>query len=147
MRVLRFTVPAGTVAAVASLIAYGLAFYGDDLTLRESRTAATLVLSAVGLWVLVCLARPFNWWRTLLVAVDGRLDRGDPARAGAADFYELNVPATEVVAEMIVISRARRSRRSKRCGAHPAEHRASQPGVRGGGRGRRSDASLSTARC
>ena len=39
-----------------------------DLSLREARTSATLVLSAVGLWVLVCLARPFNWWRTLLVA-------------------------------------------------------------------------------
>ena len=34
----------------------------------EARTTATLVLIAVGLWVLVIQARPFNWWKTLLVA-------------------------------------------------------------------------------
>ena len=48
------------------------------------RTSATLVLVAVGLWVLVILARPFNWWKTLLVGVDGRLRRGDPAHRAAA---------------------------------------------------------------
>src|SRR5262249_7360639 len=66
-RVLRFTVPAALVAAAASLAAFGIAFYGADLPLKQARTGATLVLVAVGLWVLVCLARPFNWWRTLLV--------------------------------------------------------------------------------
>ncbi|GMU78392.1 MAG: magnesium-transporting ATPase [Acidimicrobiia bacterium] len=103
-RVLRFTVPAGAVAAAASLAAFGLAYYGDDLPLREARTSATLVLVAVGLWVLVCLARPFNWWRTLLVA----------AMAGSVavimivpwlrDFYALRFPDTTAIAEMLVVS-------------------------------------------
>jgi len=102
-RVLRFTVPAGAVAAAASLTAFGLAFYVEDLALRQARTSATLVLVAVGLWVLVCLARPFNWWRTLLVA----------AMAGSVvvimvvpwlrDFYALRFPDAVVIAEMVVI--------------------------------------------
>jgi len=102
-RVLRFTVPAGIVASIASLTAYGVAFYMADLSLRQSRTSATLVLSAVGLWVLVCLARPFNWWRTVLVA----------AMVGSIviilfvpalrNFYALQVPDADVVAEMVAI--------------------------------------------
>ncbi len=62
------------------------------------------MLVAVGLWVLVCLARPFNWWRTLLVA----------AMAGSVaiimivpwlrDFYALRFPDTTAIAEMLVIS-------------------------------------------
>jgi cation-transporting ATPase E len=103
-RVLRFTIPAGIVAAVASLTAYGIAFYGNDLTLRESRTAATLVLSVVGLWVLVCLARPFNWWRTLLVAamvVSIGVILLVPA---LRNFYALSVPDSTVMAEMTVIA-------------------------------------------
>src|SRR5207344_2323715 len=68
VRVLRFTIPAGTVAAAAALIAYGIARYGHDLSTREVRTTSALVLIAVALWVLVLQARPFNWWKTLLVA-------------------------------------------------------------------------------
>jgi cation-transporting ATPase E len=61
------------------------------------------VLAAVGLWILVLLARPFNWWKTLLVA----------SMAGAIvliliieplrDFYALQLPPARVlgVAAMI----------------------------------------------
>jgi cation-transporting ATPase E len=102
-RVLRFTVPAGAVAAVAALTAFGWAYYVEDLVLREARTCSTLALCAVGLWVLVCLARPFNWWRTVLVA----------AMVGAVvlivvvpplrDFYALRIPSGVVLAEMIAV--------------------------------------------
>ena len=47
---------------------YGIARYGHDLPTREVRTTSALVLIAVALWVLVLQARPFNWWKTLLVA-------------------------------------------------------------------------------
>ena len=67
IRVLRFTIPAGSVAAAAALVAYGIARYGHDLPVREVRTTSALVLIAVALWVLVLQARPFNWWKTLLV--------------------------------------------------------------------------------
>ena len=102
-RVLRFTVPAGIVASVASLTAYGLAFYAADLSLRQSRTSATLVLSAVGLWVLVCLARPFNWWRTLLVAAMVLSIAVILFVPAFRNFYALKVPDTDIVVEMIVI--------------------------------------------
>jgi cation-transporting ATPase E len=103
-RVLRFTVPAGFVAAVASLAAYGIAFYGEDLTLREARTAATLVLATVGLWVLVCLARPFNWWRTLLVAAMVLSIVVILFVPAFRNFYALKVPDSGVVFELVAIS-------------------------------------------
>lgn len=68
-RVLRFAVPSGLVAALAALAAGSLSHAHTPITLAQSRTAATLVLAVVGLWVLGELARPFNWWKTLLIAV------------------------------------------------------------------------------
>jgi cation-transporting ATPase E len=102
-RVLLFTVPAGIVASVASLTAFGLTFYGSDLSLRQARTSATLVLSAVGLWVLVCLARPFNWWRTLLVAAMALSIAVILFVPALRNFYELSVPDMDIVAEMVLI--------------------------------------------
>jgi cation-transporting ATPase E len=102
-RVMRFTIPAGIVASVASLTAFGLAFYVSDLSLRQARTSATLVLSAVGLWVLVCLARPFNWWRTVLVAAMVLSIAVILFVPALRNFYELSVPAMDIVAEMVVI--------------------------------------------
>lgn len=102
-RVLRFTVPAGAVGAVAALTAFGLAYYGEDVVLREARTCATLALCAVGLWVLVCLARPFNWWRTLLVAAMTASIAVILAVPWLRDFYALKVPSGSVLAEMVAI--------------------------------------------
>jgi len=53
--------------------------------------------------VLVCLARPFNWWRTVLVAamvVSIAVILFVPA---LRNFYELRVPDADIVMEMIVI--------------------------------------------
>ena len=119
-RVLRFAVPAGIVAAVASLTAYGVAFYMADLSLRQSRTSATLVLSAVGLWVLVCLARPFNWWRTLLVAamvVSIAVILFVPA---LRNFYELQRPRHGRRRRDGGDRRHSRWWRSRSCGASPS---------------------------
>ncbi len=90
-RVLRFCIPAGLVAFGASFITYWYVRFQEDLSLREARTTAALVLVAVGLWVLVLLARPFNWWKALLVGSMAGcvavilLDRAAPRllRAGA----------------------------------------------------------------
>jgi cation-transporting ATPase E len=102
-RVLRFTVPAGVVSATAALTAFGIAYYGEDLLLREARTCATLALVAVGLWVLVCLARPFNWWRTLLVASMAACVAVILAVPWLRDFYALKIPDGVVLAEMLGI--------------------------------------------
>jgi cation-transporting ATPase E len=104
VRVLRFTIPAGTVAAAAALVTYGIARYGHDLPTREVRTTSALVLIAVALWVLVLQARPFNWWKTLLVA----------SMVGAVivilvvpplrDFYAVQLPPADVLGEAAIVA-------------------------------------------
>jgi cation-transporting ATPase E len=70
-RVLRFAIPAGAIAAAATLASYFHArwVYGGDLAAETS--AATLTLFIVVLWVLAVIARPYTWWRAGLVAVMG----------------------------------------------------------------------------
>ena len=104
MRVLRFTVPAGFVAATAAFIAYGIARYGHDLSVIESRTTATLVLGAVGLWVLVLQARPFNWWKTLLVGAMVGSVALIMVIAWLRDFYALQFPPRNVVIEASIVA-------------------------------------------
>jgi cation-transporting ATPase E len=67
-RVFRFTIPAGTVAAVVTFSAFALARF-DDLPLTEQRTAATLVMLMMSLTVLVILAQPLTWRRVVLVGL------------------------------------------------------------------------------
>lgn len=61
-RVLRFAVPAGALAAVATMSSYGLA-RAEDVSQVEARTTATITLFIVALWVLAILARPTDVWR------------------------------------------------------------------------------------
>jgi cation-transporting ATPase E len=65
-RVLRFALPAGFLAAVATMSAYGMA-RSQDVSQIEARTTATITLFVVAMWVLTILARPFTWWRFELV--------------------------------------------------------------------------------
>lgn len=67
-RVLRFTVPAGLIVAVAALCAFLLA-RNHALPLDQQRTATTLVILIDSLCVLAILAMPLTWRRTLLVGV------------------------------------------------------------------------------
>jgi len=67
-RVLRFTIPAGIVAAVAAFAAFAVARF-DDLPLTQQRTAATIVMLMVSLTVLVILAQPLTSRRVLLVVL------------------------------------------------------------------------------
>lgn len=65
-RVLSLAVPAGAVAAVATLVAQNwLAATGAPP--QQATTAATLVLVASGLWLLTLTARPLLGWRLGLV--------------------------------------------------------------------------------
>jgi len=66
-RVLRFTVPAGTLAAVATFLAYRLAIDEPGVTLTEARTAATMVLCWIGFLVLTIIAAPLTRPRLLLI--------------------------------------------------------------------------------
>jgi cation-transporting ATPase E len=67
-RVLRFAVPAGAIAAAATLTSYFHARWVYDGDLDAETSAATLTLFIVVLWVLAVIARPYTWWRAGLLA-------------------------------------------------------------------------------
>jgi cation-transporting ATPase E len=90
-RVLRFTIPAGTIVAAAAFAAYSLA-RANGLPLVQQRTAATLVTVALSLCVLVLLAIPLTWRRILLVgAVVAGFALLFPVPA-VRHFYALELP-------------------------------------------------------
>jgi cation-transporting P-type ATPase E len=103
-RVLRFAIPAGVVAATATFTVYGLARFEGGVTRTQAKTAAALVLLAIGLWVLVLLARPFNMWRMALVAAMGGTMAVVLAVPGLRDFYALRLPPTVLLVEAVVIA-------------------------------------------
>jgi cation-transporting P-type ATPase E len=70
-RVLRFAIPAGVIAAAATIGSYLYARSVYDDNLEAETSAATLTLFLVALWVLAIIARPYTWWRILLVAAMG----------------------------------------------------------------------------
>jgi cation-transporting ATPase E len=67
-RVLRFAIPAGFVAGLATIVAYLVARRHGELTLAQQRSVAVITLFIVAIWVLSILARPLNSWRLGLIA-------------------------------------------------------------------------------
>jgi cation-transporting ATPase E len=67
-RVLRFAVPAGLLAALASFAAYAAARAHTRSDLTADRTTATITLFVVALFVLLLVARPWTAWKAALVA-------------------------------------------------------------------------------
>jgi cation-transporting ATPase E len=69
-RVMRFAVPSGLVAGAATFAVYALAINEPNISVSEERTVATIVIAAIGLWILARLARPLTARRrALLVAM------------------------------------------------------------------------------
>ena len=66
-RVLRFAVPAGALAAAATITSYTIARAIYDGDLEAETSATTLTLFLVALWALAIVARPYTLWRILLV--------------------------------------------------------------------------------
>jgi cation-transporting ATPase E len=67
-RVLAFAIPAGLVAAVATLLAYWLAHSWVEVPLEQARTTATITLTGAGLLVLWSLSRPLTRPRVAVIA-------------------------------------------------------------------------------
>jgi cation-transporting ATPase E len=103
-RVLRFCIPAGVVAGLASLATYWLTRFEEDLPLKQARTTTALVLVVIGLWVLVILARPFNWWKALLVGSMAGCVALILAIGFLRDFYALETPDVRVLGEAALIA-------------------------------------------
>ncbi|MFF4581481.1 HAD-IC family P-type ATPase [Streptomyces sp. NPDC001373] len=72
-RVMRYAIPGGAVAAVATFVSYLIAraYYTGPDALTSETSAATLTLFLTSLWVLAIIARPYTWWRLALVAAMG----------------------------------------------------------------------------
>ncbi|MCX4906548.1 cation-translocating P-type ATPase [Streptomyces sp. NBC_00878] len=72
-RVMRYSIPGGVVAAVATFATYLIArhYYTGEGSLDAETSAATLTLFLITMWVLAIVARPYTWWRVGLVAAMG----------------------------------------------------------------------------
>lgn len=81
-RVLRLAIPSGIVIAVCTFVAYAIVYPGGagvelgskdsiDMTpdQMQAATTALITLIAISLWVLAVVARPYNWWKMLLLSV------------------------------------------------------------------------------
>jgi cation-transporting ATPase E len=68
-RVMRYAIPGGVVAAVATFATYLIArqHYTGAGALDAETSAATLTLFLISMWVLAIIARPYTWWRIALV--------------------------------------------------------------------------------
>ncbi|MGH8824705.1 MAG: HAD-IC family P-type ATPase [Jiangellaceae bacterium] len=93
-RVLRFAIPAGTVAAAATISSYLFARSVYDGDLEAETSAATLTLFLVALWVLAIIARPYTWWRILLVLAMGAGFAIVLTVPWLQDFFQLDLVGT-----------------------------------------------------
>lgn len=95
-RVLRFAIPVGALAAIATYSAYELAI-SENVDLTASRTLATLVLVSVGLFALVINSRPLTTGRKWLIGVMGGIFLLILASSSWREFFELDVPRLVVL--------------------------------------------------
>ncbi|WP_435866947.1 cation-translocating P-type ATPase [Streptomyces xanthochromogenes] len=72
-RVMRYAIPSGVIAAVATFVMYMIAraYYTGPGDLDAETSVTTLTLFLVSMWVLAIIARPYTWWRIALVVAMG----------------------------------------------------------------------------
>jgi len=102
-RVASFALPAGTVAAVATFVAYALT-RAEGVGLAAARTSATCVLCAIGLWVLALLYRPLTRARRLLLAAMAAAFLVVIVVPGLRGFYGLSLPPIWTWTQTVVIA-------------------------------------------
>ncbi|GAB3871171.1 cation-translocating P-type ATPase [Kibdelosporangium lantanae] len=66
-RVLRLALPSGAVIAVMTFLSYMLVH--TKATPEQAGTTALITLIIVALWVLAIVARPYRWWKLVLIGV------------------------------------------------------------------------------
>jgi cation-transporting ATPase E len=69
-RVMRLAVPSGVIIGVATFVCYLLTYQGPEQTdeqREQAGTSALITLITIALWVLAVVARPYTWWRLLLI--------------------------------------------------------------------------------
>jgi len=71
-RVMRLAVPSGLIIGTASFVCYLLTYSGSHSSETErvqASTATLITLIMIAMWVLAIVARPYNWWKLLLIGV------------------------------------------------------------------------------
>ena len=96
LRVLKFAVPTGLVATIATFGGYWLAD-SEGASIGESRTTATLILAAIGLFALGIVSRPLVPWKKGLIATMAALLVVAMSRPSLREFFALDLPRTVVL--------------------------------------------------
>ncbi len=92
-RVLRFSLPAGTVAAAVTFALYEIARRLDGVTLDEARTSATMTLLGIGLVILLLISRPLRPWKVGLAASMAACYSAAMALPILREFFQLDAPS------------------------------------------------------
>ena len=67
MRTLRLAVPSGMIAGIAAVTTYLLVLAGRTVPDPSDRTAVVITLCVTTLWVLLLVAKPYVWWKVVLM--------------------------------------------------------------------------------
>lgn len=103
-RVLRFAIPAGAIAGIATLISYVVAradIGTGEATLAETRTIAVITLFTITLWVLTILCRPFNSAKVVLVTAMLALFIAALTIPFSRDYFDLVLPSANDIAAAV----------------------------------------------
>ncbi len=71
-RVMRFGLPAGVVVAVTTFVSYLMVYPGAgaaDVLMKQASTAALATMILAGAWVMIVIARPYQWWKIILLVL------------------------------------------------------------------------------
>jgi len=101
-RVLKFAIPAGVIAAIATLTAYTLE-RRSDVPLDQARAVAVITLFTIAMWVLVILCRPMLWWKYLLVIGMAVSFVGVLVIPGLREYFDLPLPDARDIASAVGI--------------------------------------------
>ncbi|WP_448002127.1 HAD-IC family P-type ATPase [Agromyces bauzanensis] len=105
-RSLSFAIPAGVVIGLA-LTAYSLAADALGIPPAELRTGSTLILGAVGIWVLTVLSRPIDGWKIVIIGsmmVGLLFVFAVPLANDFLEFVELTLPTMLLVMATVGVS-------------------------------------------
>lgn len=102
-RVLRFAVPTGFLATVATFTGYRLVTEAGA-TAAQARTAATMILGALGMTAMAVVARPLVPWKKALVAGLAAMFVLAFALPASREFFALEIPSLLEVFAVIGIA-------------------------------------------
>jgi cation-transporting ATPase E len=101
-RVLKFAIPTGLTATIATFAGFYLADL-EGSTLEESRTTATLILAAIGLFALGIVSRPLVPWKKALIASMAGLLLVSMVNQWLQEFFALDPPRAVVLLSAVGI--------------------------------------------